>query len=78
MSSLALAMYVVAVIIFVRWGAPASLIVARFLDMITVAVPPALPASMQVNDPSARRKFFPSHILHEIWPNLIILSKSFI
>jgi len=47
MSGMAFGMYIVAMVSLIRHSHSAGDIVLRFLDMITVAVPPALPASMQ-------------------------------
>jgi cation-transporting ATPase 13A2 len=49
MSGMAFGMYIVAMVSLIRHNHSAGDIVLRFLDMITVAVPPALPASMQAS-----------------------------
>ncbi len=48
MLSLGLAFYVWDIIALASYGAPAGFIILRYLDLVTVAVPPALPACLTV------------------------------
>lgn len=48
MLSLGLAFYVWDIVALASYGAPAGFIILRYLDLITVAVPPALPACLTV------------------------------
>ncbi len=48
MLSLGLAFYIWDIIALASYGAPAGFIILRYLDLVTVAVPPALPACLTV------------------------------
>lgn len=61
MSCMALVMYLVSVVAFVKYHYPTGVILLKFLDMVTVAVPPALPASMQVSIREHIRSWRPTH-----------------
>ncbi|KAH7618816.1 putative Polyamine-transporting ATPase 13A3 [Nannochloris sp. 'desiccata'] len=48
MLSLGLAFYIWDIVALASYGAPAGFIILRYLDLVTVAVPPALPACLTV------------------------------